>query len=50
VRHDGAAALAAAFRKWDGNFELAFRECNESFRPFIEECQENAERLALELL
>jgi 2-polyprenyl-6-methoxyphenol hydroxylase-like FAD-dependent oxidoreductase len=39
---DGAAALADAFRKWDGNFELAFKEYNESFRPFIEECHANA--------
>jgi len=39
---DGAAALADAFRKWDGDFELAFQEYNESFRPFIEECQANA--------
>jgi 2-polyprenyl-6-methoxyphenol hydroxylase-like FAD-dependent oxidoreductase len=36
---DGAAALAAAFEKCDGNYELAFQEYNESFRPFIEEIQ-----------
>jgi 2-polyprenyl-6-methoxyphenol hydroxylase-like FAD-dependent oxidoreductase len=38
----GAAALADAFEKSHGNFELAFRDYNESFRPFIEEVQANA--------
>ncbi|TWJ03165.1 2-polyprenyl-6-methoxyphenol hydroxylase-like FAD-dependent oxidoreductase [Mucilaginibacter frigoritolerans] len=36
---DGAAALADAFEKCNGNYELAFQEYNESFRPFIEEVQ-----------
>ncbi|MFB5763247.1 FAD-dependent monooxygenase [Paenibacillus medicaginis] len=39
---DGAAALADAFQKCHGNFELAFQEYNKSFRPFIEEVQANA--------
>jgi 2-polyprenyl-6-methoxyphenol hydroxylase-like FAD-dependent oxidoreductase len=38
---DGAAALADAFQKHNGNFEAAFQEYNNSFRPFIEELQEN---------
>jgi 2-polyprenyl-6-methoxyphenol hydroxylase-like FAD-dependent oxidoreductase len=38
----GAAALADAFQKHHGNFELAFQDYNESFRPFIEEVQANA--------
>lgn len=40
---DGAAALADAFHKFHGNFELAFQEYNTSFRPFIEEVQATAE-------
>ena len=36
---DGAAALADAFKKCKGNYELAFKEYNERFRPFIEEVQ-----------
>jgi hypothetical protein len=47
---DGAAALADALRKWDGNFELAFHEYNERFRPFIEECQANAASFCAEFL
>jgi 2-polyprenyl-6-methoxyphenol hydroxylase-like FAD-dependent oxidoreductase len=42
---DGAAALADAFQKNHGNFELAFHEYNKSFRPFIEEVQTNAEMM-----
>ncbi|WP_421916777.1 hypothetical protein [Mesorhizobium sp.] len=38
----GAAALADAFRKHQGDFELAFRDYNEGFRPYIEEVQANA--------
>jgi 2-polyprenyl-6-methoxyphenol hydroxylase-like FAD-dependent oxidoreductase len=38
----GAGALADAFEKNHGNFELAFQDYNESFRPFIEEVQANA--------
>lgn len=41
---DGAAALADAFHKCHGNYELAFQEYNKSFRPFIEEVQAAAER------
>jgi 2-polyprenyl-6-methoxyphenol hydroxylase-like FAD-dependent oxidoreductase len=47
---DGAAALADAFEKCDDNFELAFREYNESFRPFLEEVQANATKFGLEML
>jgi 2-polyprenyl-6-methoxyphenol hydroxylase-like FAD-dependent oxidoreductase len=34
---DGAAALADAFLKYPSNLELAFKEYNSNFRPFIEE-------------
>ena len=47
---DGAAALADAFHKHNGNFELAFQEYNKSFRPFIEEVQAEAVRMGLESL
>ena len=47
---DGAAALADAFQKCHGNFELAFREYNERFRPFIEEVQANAVNFGVEFL
>ena len=47
---DGAAALADAFQKYPGNFELAFQEYNECFRPFIEEVQTNAARFGVEFL
>ncbi len=36
---DGAAALADAFEKCNGNYEMAFLEYNENFRPFVEEVQ-----------
>jgi 2-polyprenyl-6-methoxyphenol hydroxylase-like FAD-dependent oxidoreductase len=47
---DGAAALADAIRERDGDFELAFRDYNERFRPFIEEIQSEAVRVGLESL
>jgi 2-polyprenyl-6-methoxyphenol hydroxylase-like FAD-dependent oxidoreductase len=47
---DGAAALADAFQKCHGNFELAFQEYNESFRPFIEEVQANVVSFGVEFL
>ncbi|MEW9702138.1 FAD-dependent monooxygenase [Paenibacillus sp. SI8] len=47
---DGAAALADAFQKCHGNFELAFQAYNKSFRPFIEEVQANAEKFGVEFL
>jgi len=47
---DGAAALANAFKKYPGDFELAFREYNESFRPFIEEVQADVVNFGLEAL
>ncbi|CAN7441621.1 FAD-dependent monooxygenase [Paenibacillus sp. LjRoot56] len=47
---DGAAALADAFQKCHGNFELAFQECNKSFRPFIEDVQASAAKFGVEFL
>ncbi|CAG4997670.1 hypothetical protein DYBT9275_01828 [Dyadobacter sp. CECT 9275] len=38
----GAAALADALQKYDGDFELAFRDYNKNLRPFIEEVQATA--------
>lgn len=38
----GAGALADAFEKNHGNFELAFQDYNKSFRPFIEGVQAHA--------
>ncbi|MEJ0050695.1 MAG: FAD-dependent monooxygenase [Methylovirgula sp.] len=38
----GAGALADAFEKNQGNFELAFWDYNESFRPFVEAVQAKA--------
>ncbi len=45
---DGAAALADAFQKYPGNFELAFQEYDATFRPFIDEVQAEAVRFGLE--
>lgn len=39
---EGAAALADALGKHNGNFELAFRDYNNNLRPFIEEVQAEA--------
>jgi hypothetical protein len=50
VAIDGAAALADAFQKCHGNFELAFQEYNNSFRPFIEEVQAGVVNFGLEIL
>ena len=47
---DGAAALADAFNKCGGDHVLAFREYNESFRPFIEQVQADAVRFGVEFL
>lgn len=47
---DGAASLADAFQKCNGDFELAFQEYNKSFRPFIEEVQANAAKFGVEFL
>lgn len=46
----GAAALADAFRRNAGNFELAFQNYNQDFRAFIEEVQAEAVRVGLESL
>jgi 2-polyprenyl-6-methoxyphenol hydroxylase-like FAD-dependent oxidoreductase len=39
----GAAALADAFQKHPANVDLAFREYNESFHPYVEAVQADAE-------
>ena len=39
----GAASLADALQKHDGNFESAFQDYNKNLRPFIEEVQAAAE-------
>ena len=44
----GAAALADAFQKHPGNFETAFKEYNDSLRPFIEKVQAEAIEFGLE--
>ncbi|MEP6929305.1 MAG: FAD-dependent monooxygenase [Flavobacterium sp.] len=40
---NGAAGLADALQKHNGNFELAFEDYNKNLRPFIEEVQATAE-------
>lgn len=40
---NGAAALADALEKHNGNFKLAFEDYNKNLRPFIEEVQAMAE-------
>jgi 2-polyprenyl-6-methoxyphenol hydroxylase-like FAD-dependent oxidoreductase len=47
---DGAAALADAFQKNGGNYQLAFSDYNKDFRPFIEKVQAEAVRVGLESL
>jgi len=47
---NGAAALADAMQKHNGNFELAFQDYNKNLRPFIEEVQANAVKFGLEML
>ncbi|RYZ55411.1 MAG: FAD-binding monooxygenase [Proteobacteria bacterium] len=47
---DGAAALAKAFEANAGDHELAFKEYESSFRPFIEDVQKEAVRVGLESL
>jgi 2-polyprenyl-6-methoxyphenol hydroxylase-like FAD-dependent oxidoreductase len=47
---DGAAALADAFLNCNGDFELAFKEYDKSFRPFIDEVQSGVVNSALEAL
>ena len=45
---DGAAALARALENHPGDFALAFREYDQSLRPFIERVQSEAVRFGLE--
>lgn len=40
---EGAAALADALQKHNGDFHLAFQDYNKNLRPFIEEVQATAE-------
>ncbi len=47
---DGAAALADAFLKCNNDFDSAFAEYNNSFRPFIEEVQAGVVNFGLEAL
>ncbi len=47
---NGAAALADAMQRRDGDFELAFRDYDEQFRPFIDEVQAEVVRVGLEVL
>ena len=47
---DGAAALADAFQKHNGNFESAFQDYNKNFRPFIEEVQAKVVSMGLDIL
>jgi 2-polyprenyl-6-methoxyphenol hydroxylase-like FAD-dependent oxidoreductase len=44
----GAAALADAFRKYPGDVYAAFREYNDSLRPFVEKVQAEAIKFGLE--
>jgi 2-polyprenyl-6-methoxyphenol hydroxylase-like FAD-dependent oxidoreductase len=46
----GATALADAFEKHNGNFELAFEEYNKDLRPFIQELQAAAVEMLDKLL
>jgi 2-polyprenyl-6-methoxyphenol hydroxylase-like FAD-dependent oxidoreductase len=39
---DGAAAVADALQKHNGNYELAFQDYNNNLRPFVEEVQAEA--------
>jgi len=47
---DGAAALAAALQKHNGNYELAFQDYNKQLRPFIEGVQADAVSFAWEMV
>jgi 2-polyprenyl-6-methoxyphenol hydroxylase-like FAD-dependent oxidoreductase len=47
---DGAAALADAFEKCNGDYKLAFEEYNTSFHPFVEEIQEGVVNYNLDAL
>jgi 2-polyprenyl-6-methoxyphenol hydroxylase-like FAD-dependent oxidoreductase len=45
----GATALADAFQKHPESFEAAFREYNDSLRPFVEDVQAQAVNFGLEM-
>jgi len=47
---DGAAALADALQHHNGAFELAFRDYNKDFRPFITQVQADAKRMLESLI
>jgi len=46
----GATALADAFEKYNGNFELSFNDYNKDLRPFITEVQADAVEMLDKLL
>lgn len=46
----GATALADAFAKYNGEFELAFADYNKGLRPFIKEVQAGAVEMVDKLL
>jgi 2-polyprenyl-6-methoxyphenol hydroxylase-like FAD-dependent oxidoreductase len=50
VALDGAAALADAFQKYPADHELAFKEYDKSFRPFIEGIQSDVIEFGIEAL
>lgn len=47
---DGAAALAQAMRAAPDDHALAFRRYDDAFRPFVEQVQDEAERMGVETL
>lgn len=47
---DGAAALATAMQQHPADLDLAFRHYNDSFRPVVDEIQDEAVRFGLESL
>jgi len=50
VALDGAAALADAFQKYPADHDLAFKEYDKSFRPFIEGIQSEVIEFGIEAL
>jgi 2-polyprenyl-6-methoxyphenol hydroxylase-like FAD-dependent oxidoreductase len=47
---DGAAALADALQKHNGDYELAFQDYNATLRPLIEGLQADAVNFALHMI
>lgn len=46
---DGAAALADAFEKCNGNYKLTFKKYDNDFRPFVEEIQAEVVNFGLDV-